>query len=304
MIRALALSLATAGPALATNCPLEQGLALSALQGTAFDLIEPGTLGEDNGTCRLEGVVLSDGETLRYDVPLVEWRIEGLDAFMAGTPEPLSISLDIRRARFTPTTPDPWINYALAVQNRWNFMDLALRADWDPDLSRLRVDEARIDLPGANGVVVSYEVTGVGAEMLLGTIDGLEDLRLTHFDLRVENEGFFDSVVLFALMDRLRGFGDTPETAVETLSQTARGRIAGLPEASFPAPTRDALDRMAQGLPMPRGRMTLTKKGEALPFSRLFEQGLAPDPLTPEILGEVFRGIELDITYAPASPPD
>ena len=292
----------SAQPGASQGCAAIWDRALDTVSSPQNEVLARGRVLDGPEHCRVMDAVVTNGPHIRVELGSLRWRKGGFAAILTGGGGPVTIDVDLDRARIVPQTRDPWVGYVLDQQNRRNFVAARLRADWDIAAGALTIREASVDFPGDNGVAIAGRVQGLGAEILTGQVSGLAALVLRDWEITAQNTGYFDGMIMGFVLGA-QDAGSDPHTVETRLRNAALGRIAHLPPGVFDAGTRDALSALARAAPLPWGRVTLRlDAGEGLPLSRFIPLGLAPDPFAAAALARAFGGARLDVAFVPAMP--
>ena len=286
------------------DCESELGLLRAGLAATDFQIVEPGKLSEENRRCRLSGLSLAEGATLKIDIKSMSWVAEGFEALMAGTPEKLSLDLIIDNARVIPQTTDPWMSYYLELQNRINFIDVAAAITWNPSLGVMNVEQLSIDLPGKNGFWLSSRVTGATADMMPGRISEFGALELESMSVAIENEGYLDGLALGWMLGQLSSLPGDPEAVTAATLGELKKIVAAWPDDIFPPDSKAALARLIDAGPLPWGRLELTLESGAIPLNRFLVHGTSPQPLSADAMANMWAGAVIGVDFEPSDEPE
>ena len=299
-MRRLAVALGVlAGPALA-DCASEFQLLMASAGASAFQLTS-GQLMDDEARCRLVDVVLSGGR-VAVTVEDVFWTATGIETSNAATPEPITVDLEVRNLRVQPQSGDPWVDYLLAEQARRQVTNATFDAEWNPASGLFVVCELAIDLPGESAFRLAYRVRGLSPALMAGQVAHMADMEIEELYLEIESHGFFDSLIM-GLVSGLYRPEASPQETLERFKRELVAAIGVFPDAVFPGASRQALQDLVAAGPFPWGRLEVTLAGGPVAMDRFLEQGLARDPLAPDVLARVFEGAVFDIRFDPVTEP-
>ena len=291
----LALALILAPTLASADCNSESAVFRAALESRGYVIDNLGTPSEEYGTCRIEGIAFAE-ENLTVDIAQMSWRLQGLEAFAAQSGL-LTFDATLTDLRMSPRTPDRWVSYMLAQQNRRNTIDATLSAAWNLTTGRLEIETLDIDLPGDNRITFDQSVTGMSAALLTGSREALQTLSLDHMALTIENRGFADTLILGPLIARLSQVPGAPETVIEGTKRDFRALVSNLPADVFDADTKSALVNLIAAGPVPWGELTIRiVPAPSISLAPFFEAPM--QSLTPDSVSALFQGGKVEVTFA------
>ncbi len=295
-LTALLLALALPGGAVAQECAPLHTAALGLIESTGYRVLSPGDLTEGE-TCSVTGLAAEGpaAADLRIEVARIAWQQTGIDP---SGPLGAAAALDLRVTglRWYPQLGSDRLTYMTNMQTLRKLTDARLRMTWDPETAVLDIAELSLDLPGRDALTLSMRLSDlhVGVLILRGT-SGFP-VALDRLEIRLRNEGYFDSVYLGALVNML---GEDPAAAVAAFQARALATLETLPGAAFAPATKAALAALIADLPVPWGEMALTvtpaEPLTLMPFVRDLrgaQSGGGP-------LDALFAGVTVEFAYAP-----
>jgi hypothetical protein len=246
----------------------------------------------DGGWCVLDGARSAGEGAVRVAVERLRIRGETAGDTL------LALEIVAEGVRVTPALTERdmagWLRDLLRMQTA--SVHLALRRDEAGD--RLLVETGRLGLSGGSELVLTAEVAGAGlsaASLLAG--------RVTDLHLEWKNDGRTLRPVMEAMGAGLEP-GATGTQAVLASRAALTAGIAALPGDSLPDDAAEALAGFVTALPQGRGRLVLDLGAE--PGIGAVELGLlalAEDPMAPEALARLFRGVQVGAGWTPGMAP-
>ena len=297
MRRALTTAFLVFPSALWADCESELAFFSSSALGTGYRVVEAGPLIDDNGRCIVNDLVFEEDVTLRIEVAEIEWSLTGLDALLAGAPEALDLTLNVNDARIIPQTSDPWMSYYLDLQNRRNFIDIALVAGWLPDAGHIEIKEFSVDLPGQNSFSLSSLVTGMTPGSVALSASGLSQLTLEGLSVSLENEGFLDGLALGAFLGAFSGLPGEPKSIVEATMNDLQTAVESWPDDIFPVESKAALSALIAAGPLPWGRLDIEMSQGLIPLDRFLALALVAEPYSADAVSAAWEGATFDVSF-------
>lgn len=305
MIRAGLLALALATPVEA------QDLALcEAVWARAMTLAGEVTV---TGAVRLEGDwCLAQG--LRVDVPgeyAPDWRADrlrfrggALGWMLDGSGIPDRLEVSVEGMSFAVQTGQPQTDYLFAAQSRAYPIQGDLALAWDPAGRTLAVERLEIDFPGANRVVLTATAKGVDLSSMGAAQMSATGFAVTEADLTVQTHGLFESYLLMALGSMFLPLDGDMMAAADGLRTQMISAAIQLPEASFPAESKDALLELIMLLPNPSGTLSVSMRAESgVGPARLMGFAMTGVPDTLDGIAPVLDGVRFDIGWTREATP-
>lgn len=285
------------------DCATERSALFSVLENNRWTIDREGLFFSGEGRCRVSNIEISE-ENLELSISNLEWKIEGLTALQTGRGG-LSLSAKIDNLQFSPRAGDAWASYLLKLQNQRNLIDASLRLNWDIGGKELVLSSLQIDLAGDNRIDLSSRVTGLGGEVLTGSVSELASVGVVELNLAVENRGFADGLILGFLAGQLSTLPGAPEAVVEATKSEAQKFVAGLPDDLLSNDSKSSLERLIDHAPLPWGKLIISLSADpALPIARFPILALQRDPTSPEALSAAFSGADISIDFAPDVAPN
>ncbi|MEJ6392227.1 hypothetical protein V8J82_03115 [Gymnodinialimonas sp. 2305UL16-5] len=289
----LGLAVLLASPALAQTTPqdcLRSGHMLLAMAGWPVELPEPDMA---DGMCRVTDAEFEqDLQTIRVDV--MEWRIVGLEALMAGQDASFELDIRVEGLRVFPKAEGfPRFAYALEALHA-SQPGVALTLSMAMEEGVLVMDQAMVTMDGPDNAVWA-DLAASGANLT-----DPSGLQLDGLSIGARADGVFEAMVLPILMQSLP-LDDAQPIApqVAALKTDLVAQIRDLPDPIFPEATRAALAEVVTDFPVFRGQLDIVLDvGDGLP---LVELAINPQPPAslPEAL-EMLEGVRVLADYTPA----
>ncbi|MEZ5778380.1 MAG: hypothetical protein R3E44_08465 [Paracoccaceae bacterium] len=250
------------------------------------------------GWCRVEGLRYERAGPVTTEARRFEWRGAGLDRFIGQRLPPTALEVRIDDIRVIPAPGDVVMDYLFRAQSQHNGIDLAGSAHWDAGARRLVLDGLTIDFPGDNELSASFAIEKVDLSSASAMQMSAGTMALSDLTLDITSHGLFENYVLFPFGPVVLESGGDPEAQVAELKKEARAVIAGLPESSFPAPTRAALGELVADMPNPAGRLHLhIAAPQGFGAARLTRFALTGLPQTVAEVTPIFDGVTVEARY-------
>lgn len=279
--------------------------AFAALTGPEAVFPVTGTLaGVTAEGCVIRDLVLDMGGEFAPDWHATELRLSGsaLDwlAGEAATPETLEVA--VRGLRFEVSTGNSQMDYLLAAQARAAPTRVDLALDWDRAAKVLVLSRLEIDFPGDNAVSLSARVANVDLSSEGALQMSATGFALTEADLSVTSHGLFEHYVLMSLGPSLLPLEGDMAAAMAALQAEATAALADLPEATFPAATKDAVARLIAEMPNPSGQLDLAVRADP-GFGPARFAGYAMTGVPQDIAGvaPMFDGVTINMDWQHAA---
>jgi hypothetical protein len=251
-------------------------------------------------TARDGGCEIAD---LRVDLPgehTPDWQADRL--WLAGTALPWAMGaggppdrLDLRVEGLRPsvTTGMAQLDYVLEAQARAQPIAVQVSLAWGDGI--LTIEDLTVDFPGANLLHLTARIDGLafGGDPVP---PDLAPVRLMAADLRVETHGLFEAYLLSPLASHYLPSEGNVAAAARALRDEAAALALGLPDATFPLASRQALARLIGELPNPAGLLSVSLQAD---------RGLALWAWTdgPADAAAVADGVVVRIDWTPAPAP-
>ncbi len=257
--------------------------------------------------CVVDAVIIEseDNYSPRFNIEQLRYRGAGMVGLFDWSVPPTSLDIEMDGLNFGVRVDEPVMDYLIAAQRHTSGTDVAVSMVWDAGSKTVALTKGTMDFPGENAISVTARAKNVD----LGTKGRAQMAMLgfgvTEMDVSVTSNGLFESYFLMPIGAALLTQDTDPAAQVDALKMQAAAMIASLPDATFSADTKAAMNTVIGEFPNPAGKLDLILRSEAGVGPRsLAGYALLGVPTTIAALAPMFDGLTVGATYTPTAQAD
>lgn len=258
--------------------------------------------GLSEGWCRFTDLAMA-GPQARMTFRIAELHLRGYAlGYIAANEVPVAPGMlfeaRVEGFRMAATIGQPQTDWLFAAQSKTALIDAEISLDWDMAAKALILSKLVVDFPGDNLVSATARVENVDLSSDAAMQMSAAGFAVTDVALDVAMHGLFETYLLLPLGAAMLPYEGDMDAAAANLRTTALTGLAALPDAAFPAATKDALARFLTALPNPWGELSVKFRADpGYGPVRLGSIAMTGVPQTMADAEMLFQGIGLDVAW-------